>query len=325
VKIVTSFKALTHQERNRYVLTIGNFDGVHGGHEKLLRRVVSEAKKTSSLSAVLTFKDHPLNILHPDSSTQVLSTWAQKMSMLQALGVNTCFLIDFLEVRNLSPDDFFTKFLFRYLTIQKLILGFNFRFGFQRSGTLQNVEKIAATQGFEVESVEPVRVDDIIVSSTVIRRQIQDGNLQQAEKLLNHPFVLEAPIVKGSGRGATLGFPTANLALRNQITPPEGVWAVEVDVLDVCWNETSTCFDFQERILTRGVKGAFNLGRKPTFEMPSQALSAEVYLLDWKEDLVGKTVRVRFIKKIRDEIKFESSDFLKKQIQHDVQQIKNLV
>jgi phosphoribosyl 1,2-cyclic phosphate phosphodiesterase len=283
------------------VLTIGNFDGLHLGHQAILSAVVRRAHETRAVATALTFDPSPRKILRPESAPLRLSTNAQRMDWFGFLGLEAAVVLPFtLDLARLSPDDFVQQILVRGLHVRAVLVGENFRFGHQQAGNVTLLRALGARRGFAVEIIPPVAYEGEIVSSTVIRREIAAGNLTHAARLLGRPFALTGEIVPGTGTGRRFTFPTLNLKPDQELLPARGVYV------------TRTLLAGE----TKSRRSVSNVGMRPTFN--GSALSVETHLLDFSGEVSAKTMELRFWKLLREEKKFASPDELRLQIATDI-------
>jgi riboflavin kinase/FMN adenylyltransferase len=287
------------------VVTLGNFDGVHLGHQKIFQRVKEEALRFHGESVVITFEPHPLKVLSPENCPPLLTPFRKKMIFIEETGIETILCIEFsLTFSMISPHEFVKNILIDSLKVRKIIVGYNYRFGRQHEGDIETLKTISQRFGVEVEMVEALRVDHMVVSSSKIRELIKEGEVENAAKLLGRDYLIVGKVIEGAKRGRTLGFPTANLEISDELYPKQGVYAVEV-----VWNG---------QIL----RGLANVGFNPTF-LPSSGsqkgpFSLEVYILNFSREIYGEELQVSFKKRIRDEIRFDSPSQLIEQINNDV-------
>jgi riboflavin kinase/FMN adenylyltransferase len=280
-------------------VTIGNFDGVHLGHQKLISRVKARAQALHLLSVVVTFDPHPLRVLVGDRTPPFITTLAQKLDFIATLGVEVTLVIPFTrELAALDPEQFVQTYLVDGLHTRELIIGYDYSFGKGRRGNYELLKQLGTVHGFGVERLDPVIIDGAIVSSTRIRDLVQAGKVWEAKPLLGRFHQAAGTVVPGRSRGRLLGFPTANLQLAGGLSPKTGVYAVWADL------------DGAVR------QGVANIGHNPTFG--HEALSVEVHLLDFQGDLYGRELRVQFVQRIRSERKFESVAALVARIGEDV-------
>lgn len=284
-------------------LTIGNFDGIHLGHRAVLEHLKQTAKKNKIKSAVLTFSNHPSLILRPTHPTPLLCTIEHKIQLLHDIGIDLIILLPFTKEFSEQSAEVFLHHVLETLPFDILILGSDAHIGKNREGDRSMITKLADTLGFHVEYFPDYTQDGQRISSSLIRDYIQKGQLRQAEKLLGRPYSIYGPILKGDGRGAPLGFPTANLSVSNLCLPPLGVYAVSLS--------------YEKKTLA----GVANLGFAPTVRQENDPI-LEVHLFDQHLNLYGKTVDVKFFDFIRQERRFENLEELRKQIAIDIKNVK---
>lgn len=305
MRIVDNLDSLDRTLALRPVLALGNFDGVHVGHQAIFHQVVEQAKAIAGTSMVFTFEPHPLQVLAPDKPLLLLTTFEQKMRLIAALGIEVGLRIPFTEAfARQEPLDFIRDVLCRRIGVHSLVVGYDFRFGHRRAGTVALLQEEAQTFGYRVSVVEAIRQGEIVVSSSNIRQLLQRGQVDKAARLLGRFYTIEGQVVEGFRRGAQLGFPTANVQSINDIIPHTGVYAVRVE-----WEG-------------RSYAGVANVGYNPTFA--NQALSVEAHLFDFAADLYGAMIRVAFLKQIRDERAFASVEDLAAQIGRDVHRAREI-
>ncbi len=280
------------------VLTVGNFDGIHLGHQKILRGVVEHARTTRAVAAAVTFDPHPLKILRPAEAPPLIATLAQRLAALEQLGIDAALVLRFdRELSRLSPEEFVRSVLVEKLGLRAILVGESFRFGHQQAGDVRLLAEFGERFGFQVEIVPPVVVRGEVVSSTAIRRAVREGRVERAARLLGRPFVLTGEIRPGTGRGAQAVFPTLNLAPEQELRPAIGVYATETRV----------------GLLYRS---ATNVGVRPTFD--GQGLTVESHLLDFAEKMTAGPMEVHFWKRLREERKFSGPEALRAQITKDL-------
>jgi riboflavin kinase/FMN adenylyltransferase len=287
-------------------VALGNFDGVHIGHQELIKSNIKEAGKRKLKSTVLVFRNHTKEILKKNSDTkvQLLTNFDQKIDILKGFGLDTLYLADFNKsIMKLTPEEFVDNILIKKLNTKLITVGFNYRFGYKASGDVELLKRIGLERGIMVNIMPPVYVEQEIVSSTAIRNSIKTGNIKKANRFLGRNFTIIGSVVEGKNRGRKLGFPTANIKLiDNYVIPKEGVYV------------TNTIID--------GIKliSLTNIGYNPTFN--ENELKIETYILDFNGNLYGKTLEIQFIDFIRDDIKFNTTEELIQQIERDVKYIK---
>jgi len=283
------------------ILAIGNFDGIHLGHQAILRAAVQRAAKTNGVATALTFDPSPRRVLRPESAPLRVSTNAQRMDWFGTVGLEAAVVLPFtLELARLSPEQFVEQILVRGLHVRAVLVGENFRFGHQQSGNVALLRELGARHGFAVEVIPPVALDGEIVSSTAIRREIAAGNVTHAARLLGRPFALTGEIVGGTGTGRRFTFPTLNLKPEQELLPARGVYV------------TRTLLEGE----TKSRRSVTNVGMRPTFNGAS--LSVETHLLDFSGEVTAKRMEVRFWKRLREEKKFTGSEELRAQIARDI-------
>jgi riboflavin kinase/FMN adenylyltransferase len=301
MQILDHLDALSQAAYASPVLALGNFDGVHLGHQAIFRHVRSRAQAIQGTGMVFTFEPHPLRVLRPEHAPPLLTTFEQKMQLIEAEGIEIGLRVAFTDVfAKQKPHEFIQEVLCRTIGARELVVGYDFRFGHQRTGTVEHLHEAAATYGYRVTVVPAISVAGLTVSSSNIRKLVRQGDVEGASRLLGRYYAVEGPIVEGFRRGRTIGFPTANVQPINEIVPQTGVYAVRV-----IWRDAR-------------LNGVANVGYNPTFG--NDALSVEAHLFDFQTDLYGDTIRVEFVRKIRDERKFESVDALMAQIAQDAEQ-----
>ncbi|HEN21006.1 MAG TPA: bifunctional riboflavin kinase/FAD synthetase [Desulfobacteraceae bacterium] len=283
------------------VVTIGNFDGVHRGHLALFEKVKHIAKTIGGQSVVITFDPHPVKIMRPQSGPPPLITpTVQKLRLINEAGIDNTVCIPFTkQFAEISARDFVRKILLEKIGMKEAVVGYDYTFGHNREGNIQLLREMGAELGFGVNVVEPVIRGNIIISSTNIRNLVQEGSLSEAKDLLGRDYQICGTVISGKNRGGRLlGFPTANLQIVDELTPRIGVYAVRVLIDDKIYN------------------GLTNIGYDPTFG--TGPFSVETHLLDFSQNLVGKTVRINFIERLRDERPFQSAEELVEQISKDI-------
>jgi riboflavin kinase/FMN adenylyltransferase len=284
----------------RVVLTLGNFDGVHAGHQAIIRRAVGEAETLGGQAVVLTFEPHPIAVLAPDRAPPLLQPLRDRLVLLREHGVAVTVLQRFTRTfAGLPPEEFVEEFLVRHLDLAHVVVGHNVSFGRGRAGSVETLAELGRRHGFAVDVVGPVAVDGEAVSSTTLRRVLREGDMRRAHRMLGRAFAMRGRVITGEQRGRTLGFPTANLYLRPRLVlPPDGVYAVTVP-LD-----------------GRRVPGVLNVGVRPTFG--ERRRTVEVHLLDWSGDLYRRWLVVEVMERLRGEQAFAGPDALRAAIAADV-------
>jgi len=284
-------------------ITLGNFDGIHRGHQALIGGVVAEARTLGLVSVVLTFEPHPLKVLAPERAPKMLLTHKDKMQLLQALGVDVVVIQNFdLSFAKLSAAEFVKTILVDRLKARKIWVGKDLRFGQGRKGSVADLERWGSELGFAVATVEPILVNGERVSSSSIRELVSDGQVDRVESMLGRYHFLSGRVVGGHQRGRELGFPTANISTHAEVLPLDGIYA--------------TLFQLRERRLL----SVSSIGVNPTFGAGPRTV--ESFILNFSEDIYGEAVKLSFVKRIRAEQKFNSVDGLTAQIHRDVDNAK---
>jgi len=282
------------------VTTLGNFDGIHLGHQRIFQKVFHDARIQKGESVVITFEPHPLKILHPERCPPLLTPFEYKMKWIEKAGIDKVLCIEFTKAfSKIPPHDFIQRILSKQVGAKKIIVGYNYRFGHGKSGDVASLKGYCTPLGIEVEVVNALRVDGTIVSSSKIRELIIQGEVEKASKLLGRNYSVVGRVIKGNQRGRALGFPTANLEITQEVYPKPGVYAVYAT-----WRGQSR-------------NGLANIGFNPTFE--GKVLTIEVHLLDFNQSIYGDEMEVFFIKRIRNEVKFASIEELVTQIREDIE------
>ncbi len=283
----------------RAVLTIGNFDGVHRGHQEIVKGVVERARRDKDIATALTFWPHPLRIVRPEIAPPLIETLPQRLAHLQALGLDAVFVLPFdHSVASLAAEDFVRRILVDTMRARAIRVGENFRFGHRQAGNVPLLSALGHSLAFDVESVSPVILRDVIVSSSAVRTSISGGHMIQAARLLRRPFSLAGEIRTGTGTGRRFVFPTLNLSTEQELLPARGVYATETLVLG------------------RAYHSATNVGMRPTFDGASLAI--ETHLFDFSEEIGSGQMEIRFWHRLRDEKKFSGPEALRAQIQQDI-------
>jgi riboflavin kinase/FMN adenylyltransferase len=287
------------QRWNAPVLALGNFDGLHRGHCKILDRMCRVAAERAATSVVMTFDPHPPRVVRPDKAPALLMTKAQKLEALSDAGVQGVAVVRFTQaLSRWDPEMFVRTVLVDWLNVSEVWVGANFLFGHDRAGNFSTLRTLGARYGFKAEKIDPIRYKDFVVSSTRIRRLVGEGRVDEAGALLGHQFFLDGVVVQGDRRGRTIGFPTANLCTENELIPPHGVYATTIRI-------------------GATVRGSVtNIGVRPTVDNSGRS-TIETHVFGLDQDLYGQHVRVGFVQRLRDERAFESLDQLRAQIEAD--------
>jgi len=287
------------------VLALGNFDGLHRGHLKIIERVKRGAIEHGGTPMAMTFDPHPPRIVRPDKAPPLLMTTAQRLEALKDAGIRCVAVVRFTpELSQWDPETFVRTVLAEWLRVSEVWVGANFLLGQGRSGNFSTLRTLGVRHGFRADKIDPVRYKDFVVSSTRIRRLISEGRVDEAGALLGHPYYLDGAVVEGRQRGREIGFPTANLATENELLPPYGVYATTLTV---------------DGIVHAGVT---NIGLRPTFGETEPTI--ETHLLGYQGDLYGRQVRLGFVLRLRDERRFEDVDALRAQIDADQRRAERL-
>jgi phosphoribosyl 1,2-cyclic phosphate phosphodiesterase len=283
------------------VLAIGNFDGIHLGHQAILRAAVRRAQETKDVATALTFDPPPLKVLRPESAPPRLSTNAQRVDRFGALGIESAVVLPFtMDLARLSAEGFVVEILVRGLQVRAVLVGEDFHFGHRQAGDVKFLRELGMRHGFEVVIIPPVVCRGEIVSSTAIRREIAAGEVTHASSLLGRPFALTGEVVSGTGTGGRFTFPTLNLAPDQELLPARGVYV------------TRTLLEGEGK----SRRSVTNIGMRPTFN--GSALSVETHLLDFSGEIAAKRIEVQFWKRLREEKKFSGPEELRAQIARDI-------
>lgn len=288
------------------VLTIGNFDGVHLGHARVIKALIAQAKALNCIPAVMIFEPQPQELFAPESAPARLTRLRDKYFLLKKLGIQRLICVNFhREFAGKSAQEFIEQLLVKQLGIKHLIIGDDFRFGKNRAGDFQLLKQAGEKFNFAVSDTASYKLEDCRISSTQIRHALEQNQLGDAEKMLGRPYSIIGRVFHGDKRGRQIGFPTANVLLKRRVSPISGVYAVKI-------NTAVNCF-----------YGVANIGSRPTVSGIRQQL--EVHIFNFNEDIYGETIEVVMLKKLRNEKKFSSIDELTKQISQDSEQAKAFV
>jgi riboflavin kinase/FMN adenylyltransferase len=281
------------------VMALGNFDGVHRGHRKILERVRRVATERAATPVVMTFDPHPPRVVRPDKAPPLLMTTAQRLEAMATAGLHGAAIVRFThEMSRWDPETFVRTVLVDWMRVAEVWVGANFLFGHDRAGNFSLLRMLGVRYGFKAEKIDPVRYKDFVVSSTRIRRLVGEGRVDEAGALLGHQYYVDGVVVQGDHRGATIGFPTANLCTENELLPPHGVYATTTTVGGVVRPSVT------------------NIGVRPTVDQ-SGKVTVETHIFDFTQDLYGASLRVGFVLRLRDERAFESVGALRDQIAVD--------
>jgi riboflavin kinase/FMN adenylyltransferase len=282
-------------------LAIGVFDGVHLGHQRVMRQARDDAQADGGTAVVLTFDPHPLRVLQPNKAPLLLTSTEHKLALIDKLGVDACLLLTFDKPFSLTPaEQFINTVAHQTNQLREICVGTRFRFGHGRTGDVRLMEALAPQYGFVAREIKSVMLGEEMISSTAIRQHVLSGQLDRAAVMLGRTFSILGTVESGDHRGRELGFPTANLNAHDEVLPPDGVYAVRV------------------MIGSEQFGGVVNIGVRPTFASARSLRVLEVHILDFTRELYDQKVEVLFLSKLRDEQKFASSEALKTQIAADV-------
>jgi riboflavin kinase/FMN adenylyltransferase len=299
LKIIRGLEALNNNYPHT-ILTIGNFDGVHLGHQKILLEVSKRAKEIKGTSMAVTFDPHPMKVLAPERELRILTTFDEKAKLIEDIGINVLLCIKFnRKFANLLPDEFIEDVLVRKIHAKEIIVGANYAFGKNKKGTVDLLRRRGKKYGFRVKVMRHARINSDIVSSSKIRSLLSKGAASEVSTFFGRAYSIKGRVIKGKGRGRKLlNIPTANITTPVEIAPKEGVYAVRVG--------------FNNRVF----EGVANIGRNPTFG--NEDVSYEVHLFNFSRDILGKVIRIYFIDRIRGERQFPDPSSLEKQIRNDI-------
>lgn len=294
--------------KNGSVLTIGTFDGVHLGHRKILERVINRSKKLSKSSVVLTLFPHPRMVLFDDNSIKLLNTIDERITILKNIGIDKVIVKEFTKsFSSLSAEDYVKSILVDELNAKLIVIGYDHHFGKGRTANIDNLRSFAKDYNFEVEEISAKEISDVTVSSTKIRKALDDGDIKLANAFLGYRFFITGTVVKGRKIGRTINFPTANIEISEayKLIPKDGVYII-------------TCTINEDLYY-----GMMNIGTNPTVDGKSR--SVEVHFFNFDANLYGKTLQIEFLHRLRDEQKFDDLDALKKQLKLDERKAKDFI
>jgi riboflavin kinase/FMN adenylyltransferase len=287
----------------RAAISVGNFDGLHLGHQKILRLLAERAREQGQRSVAITFDPHPLRVLRPEIAPAMIQTMGQRLAGMEDLGLDAALVLRFdRELSQVSAEEFMERFLVRGLSAGTILVGENFCFGYRGAGNVQLLSEYGKTRGFSVEIVAPVEIEGRVVSSTSVRNAVTSGNVEEANALLGRAFALSGEIRAGAGRGRTILVPTLNLVAEQELLPKLGVYATESVVGG------------------RAYFSVTNVGTRPTFD--GVGVTVESHLFGFSEQVVGGRIEVRFCARIREEKKFSGVEELRGQISRDIARAK---
>ncbi len=286
--------------KTKTTVTVGTFDGVHLGHQKIIAKLVEAAKENGSAPTLLTFDPHPRKVVQPNTSVDLIQTLEERAETLTHLGLQHMVVHPFTKAfSQLSAAEYVKEFLVNLLNIDQIIIGHNHRFGKNRTASVEDLQHYGEIYGFKVMQISAEEIDSISISSTKIRAALAEGDVVTAHTFLGHPFTLSGTVIEGKQRGRTMGFPTANIAVNHpdKIIPKNGVYAVRVHLQNT------------ERL------GMMNIGTNPTVNGENRSI--EVHIFDWSQSIYNQPIQVSLIERIRDELKFDSLKTLQKQLEKD--------
>ena len=306
MKVIKDLNDIPHEFQDAFV-TIGNFDGVHRGHIPIFEKLIDEAHRENRKAVVITFDPHPKKILHPHIKPFYLITSPdEKIKILEDSGIDGLILIPFdLEFSKITAESFVNDILWGKLHIRKIFIGHDYTFGKNKVGNKAFLADFGEKLGFEVETINAVKLGDEPISSTRLRYAILNGNVKLAARLLGRPYNVSGVVIPGKSRGSTLGIPTANIKPDKELLPAHGVYAVVVDLEG------------------NRHQGVLNIGFNPTFS--DNELSVEVYLLDFTGNIYGEKLNVLFVDRLRDEVKFDTPELLVEQVKKDIDQARDIL
>lgn len=295
-----------HERLPHPVVTIGNFDGVHLGHREIFRRVTQAAATLGGVSMVVTFIPHPLKVLGLKRELRLINTYPEKELLIETSGIDYLLTIPFTrEFAALSAEYFVREILVGKIGIKRLVIGYDYAFGKNREGSIELLNRLGKELGFTVEVLEQVGHDNIVYSSTAVRKMIAEGQVREVVKLIGRHFSLGGTVEHGKHRGKELGFPTANIVTEKELVPKPGVYAVKVKIDGAEYD------------------GACNIGNNPTFG--NERVTIEVFIFNFTEDLYGRELRLYFVDRIRDERKYPDVSTLKAAIAADIERCRALL
>lgn len=289
-------------------VTIGNFDGVHRGHQKLFSEVVRKARENNGTSVVITFEPHPLKVVRPDIGIKLISTYKQKLELIEMARIDVLIVIPFTrEFANTQAEDFVDQVLLKTIGVKELVVGYDYAFGKGRQGDIPFLKEQGLKKGFAVSVVEPLYVDEILSSSTKVRELVALGKMRYVNKLLGRFYQIRGNVLVGKQRGGpVVGFPTANIHISEEdLCPKHGVYVTHVVYEGHCYG------------------GVMNIGYNPTFG--ENQLSAETHIFDFNQDIYGKSIKINLLKYLRGEQKFAGPKELAEQISRDVADAKQVL
>lgn len=299
MNIYTDISEIERDENT--VITMGSFDGVHLGHKSIFELLLSKSKELNSRNFLVTFSPHPRTVVMQDTTVNLLTTIREKKELFEKAGIENVLIINFTkEFSQLNYEEFIKKYFVNGIGIKHFVVGYDHKFGKDRAGNESVLEQLSNKYGFGISVVSPLSIDNENLSSSIIRKALLDGDLEKATKYLGRNFCFYGKVVEGARRGRLIGFPTANLEINDphKLVPKSGVYLVNCSL------------NFEKYY------GLMNIGYRPTFGDVNMNI-IEVYIIDFNKDIYGESIRVDFIKRIRDEKKFDSKEELIEQINKD--------
>ncbi|MFH1360080.1 MAG: bifunctional riboflavin kinase/FAD synthetase [Candidatus Omnitrophota bacterium] len=307
MKVISAIGSVK-QKFQRPVVAIGVFDGLHRGHQFLIRKVIKRAKSIKGTSMAMTFFPHPVHVLKPKAYLPFLVSLEHRLKLIENLGIDVCIVIDFTKkFSRLSPKSFLEKYLVKGIRPQEVFVGQDFHFGKKRLGDWQLLQKLGRARGFKVTSIAPIKSNGRMISSTRIRQIITQGNIELAARLLGRPVSVFGRVKRGDRRGKNLGYPTANIDPFREVIPPCGVYLVKIE------------------IKRKFFVGIANVGFRPSFKKRKRKINVEVHIFHFHKNIYGQKIEISFLKKIRDEKKFSTRKLLIEQLKKDEQNAKKLL
>jgi riboflavin kinase / FMN adenylyltransferase len=303
--------------KKKVVCTIGNFDGVHLAHQKILGKIKTISKRHNAYSLVITFKNHPLQV-GQKKQKPIVTSLPHKLILLDRYGVDACFVFNFSKrFKELRPEEFLKQALFKHFDIQYILVGFNFFFGKNKQGTVEDIKRFAQKRHVLCDIASPIKVAGQAISSSRVREAVASGDLDMANRLLGRNYSVLATVVQGAGRGTGLGFPTANLDVHSEVLPPRGVYIVRVESCHNTLVSFKKIKDITADCCFTPYIGVLNLGTTPTFGQ-NIPFHAEVHIPNINCDFREKLLEVTFLERLRAEKKFDSEEDLCRQISLDI-------
>ncbi len=289
------------------VLTLGNFDGVHLGHQEIFRMLIERAKEKNGTSVVFTFVPHPLSVIAPERAPKLLTTYKDKIKQIKKYGIDVVICVNFTkEFATLKAEDFVKDVLCEIIEVREIFIGANYLFGKGRKGSPELLKHMGKEHGFTVSIIDEIKLNDTTFSSSKIRKLVSKGKVDEASNFLGRLYSVEGVVISGAQRGKSLlKTPTANLSTANELLPKDGVYAVTVEIDGKTYG------------------GATNIGYNPTFK--DKKFSFETHVLDFDGELLGRILKVNFIKRIRDEMKFSGAKELGVQLKQDLEDIRQVI